>query len=105
MAKSVIFDIRLDNTDFIAKMDAVKTAVSKTEDSVKQGKLEFGIDTTSAEVKIKGLRSMIGVLSDQVCKGEAEMAGLVEQIKAAVAAGDMMRLTDSPKRQRVCRQQ
>lgn len=88
MAKSVIFDIRLDNTDFIAKMDAVKTAVSKTEDSVKQGKLEFGIDTTSAEVKIKGLRSMIGVLSDQVCKGEAEMAGLVEQIKAAVAAGD-----------------
>ena len=88
MAKSVIFDVRLDNTDFIAKMDAVKTAVSKTEDSVKRGKWELGIDTSSAEAKIKGLRSMIGVLSDQVRKGEADMARLVEQIKEAVAAGD-----------------
>ena len=88
MAKSVIFDVRLDNTDFIAKMDAVKTAVSRTEEAVKSARLEFNVDTSRADLKIIQLRMMIGTLSDSVRKGEAELAGLVEQIKAAVAAGD-----------------
>lgn len=88
MAQSVIFDVRLDNTDFIAKMNAVKTAVSTTNDAVKQTKLVYDLDTSTVENKIAGLRSTIGILSDQIQKGESELAGLVGRIKEAVASGD-----------------
>lgn len=88
MAKSVIFDVRLDNTDFIAKMNAVKTAVSTTDNAVKQAKLVYDVDTSTVENKIAGLRSTIGILSDQIKKGESELTGLVDRIKEAVASGD-----------------
>lgn len=88
MANSVIFDVRLDNVDFVTKMTEIKNSVDTTDKALKNATHNYNIDTTSAETKIQGLQIAIGNLTEEIRSGEAEMADYVVRIKEAVASGD-----------------